>query len=341
MPLESKAAIDGIVAAQAKRIDAERKQLSKIDAQVENLSELELRGELDAAGRANLDRLERGRNRIFPSWLAFEGRTEPQGSQSSAANLAERSRPKVVLRYDNGSAFLVERETGLGQVVLITTGFLSDWNDLPRKNAVWLIDRILRSRIEATLPQRNVDTSTAPILIPILSSQRNEPFVLMRPNGLERPLEVLRRGPNDFAVAVSDFAQRGIYRVGVHRAADHDHSPSNGEVAAVIAANGPSEESKLVSIDEHSLAVKLNDANGLNSATSHAPSNASGLSLATRYRWVARDQTISLSGANVWGQDAWRWLLLIALGCLLAELAILAWPVASRSLAARRKAAQC
>ena len=67
---------------------------------------------------------------------------------------------------------------------MLTSGFFSDWNDLPRKNAVWLVDRILRSRIESTLPERNVDTSAAPVVVNVQPSQRNEPFVLVRPGGI-------------------------------------------------------------------------------------------------------------------------------------------------------------
>ena len=137
-----------------------------------------------------------------------------------AAELAERSRPKVELRYDNQVPFIVQRDIGRGRVIMLTSGFFSDWNDMPRKNAVWLVDRILRSRIESTLPERNVDTSAAPVLVNVQPSQRNEPFVLIRPSGngkeIEQPLEVERRGSDNFAVAVSDFAQRGVYRIAIH-----------------------------------------------------------------------------------------------------------------------------
>ena len=65
-------------------------------------------------------------------------------------------------------------------------------------------------------------------MVNVQPSQRNEPFVLVRPGGIEQPLEVERRGSDNFAVAVSDFAQRGVYRISVasNRPAPGD---ANGE----------------------------------------------------------------------------------------------------------------
>ncbi|HKD37779.1 MAG TPA: hypothetical protein VKB78_13300, partial [Pirellulales bacterium] len=79
----------------------------------------------------------------------------------------------------------------------------------------------------------------------------------------------------------------------------------------LIAANGPADESKLAPIDEPAAAARVRGDGPM------APSN---------YRWVARGAPISLSGAEVWGLDAWWWLILAVLLCLFVELAILAWP---------------
>lgn len=391
VPVEDKGAIDRMVAAETKRIEAERKQLADIDTQIQTLSEKELRGQLDAGDRANLDRLQRNRNEISPSWLLFDAQRDASDADLSAPELAERSRPIVELRYDNQLPFLVQRDIGRGRVIMLTSGFFSDWNDMPRKNAVWLVDRILRSRIESTLPERNVDTSAAPVMVNVQPSQRNEPFVLVRPGGIEQPLEVERRGRDNFVVAVSDFAQRGIYRVAIRRPESAGDSPAenadkngadktNDTVAAdpkgavnasatvpaggktstarklaweaVMAANGPMDESKLASIDERGLAERMSGttengnstAAGANSATSADTAKAATVATADssagpRYQWVPRGQPISLTGAEVWGQDTWWWLLLAVLACLILELTILAWPTASQSLAARRETA--
>lgn len=326
VPLESTNTVDRMAAVERKRIEAEQTNLAGIDAEIEKLSELDFRGELDAAGRANLDRLQRDRNAISPSWLAFDGHRESAAAELSPSDLAERPRPNVVMRYDNGVPFLVERNIGLGHIVMMTTGFLSDWNDLPRKNAVWLIDRILRSRIEATLPVRNVDSSAAPILVHVPARLRNEAFVLTRPGGEKRALEVERHGPDDFGIAVADFSQRGIYRITGRPSADRgaDSGEGNATWQALIAANGPPDESRLAPIDERALAAKF-----------------AGAAAANHYRWVSRGRAIAVSGGEAWGQDTWWWLLLAAFACVLLELGILAWPAISRPLPAHREVARC
>ena len=69
-----------------------------------------------------------------------------------AEELAERIEPESATAVRQSDAVLVQRDIGRGRVIMLTSGFFSDWNDMPSKNAVWLVDRILRSRIESTLP---------------------------------------------------------------------------------------------------------------------------------------------------------------------------------------------
>ncbi len=333
VPVEDNNTIDKLVASETKRIEQERSQLAEVDSQIQALAEKELRGQLDASERAALERAQRQRDEIVPNWLLFDSLRDREPSDTSAAELAERTKPKVALRFDNQIPFLVERQIGRGRVLLFTSGFLSPWNDLPTKNAVWLIDRILRSRIEWTLPERNVDTSSRPLDVPVSANERNEQFYLVRPSGKEQLLEVERIGRDQFGVTVGDFSQRGLYRVAI-RKPQRGAEPAAGKTATktaaitsaktspdeLIAANGPDDESKLVPIDELAAAAKVKGDGGA------APVN---------YRWVARGAPISLSGAEVWGQDTWWWLILAVLVCLFVELAILAWP----ALLERREAA--
>jgi hypothetical protein len=333
VPVEQSDTIDKLVASETKRIEQERSQLSEVDSQIQILSEKELRGQLDAGERAALERAQRQRDEIVPNWLLFDSLRDRESSDTSPAELAERTKPKIALRYDNQIPFLVERQIGRGEVLLFTSGFLSPWNDLPAKNAIWLIDRILRSRIELTLPERNVDTLSKPLNVPIIASQRNEQFYLVRPNGKEQLLEVERIGRDQFGVTVGDFAQRGLYRVATRKpqtsvdpAAGKSETKTAAKASAktspdeLIAANGPADESKLTPIDELAAAARVKGDSGATAAN---------------YRWVARGAPISLSGAEVWGQDTWWWLILAVLLCLFVELAILAWP----SLLEQREAA--
>jgi hypothetical protein len=322
-PIDDNATIDKLVAAETKRIEHERELLAEVNSQIQGLSEKELRGRLDANDRTALERAQRRRDAIVPSWLLFDSGRDREGAEMSPHDLAARGKPKVLLRYDNQIPFLVERQIDRGRVLFFTSGFLSAWNDLPSKNAVWLIDRVLRSRIEYTLPQRNVDTASKPIVAPISAAERNEPFYLVRPDGKQQLLEVERTGREEFGVAVSDFSKRGLYRVAIRKpegAAATIGKPNESPAKQpadekpreeLIAANGSADESKLASIDETGLAAKM---------------KADGQSEAPHYRWVPRGEPISLSGAEIWGQDTWWWLILFALCCLFAELAILIWP---------------
>ncbi len=335
VPLEDKEVVDKMLVAETKRIQDERTKLVDVNAEIQKLSEKELRGQLDAADRQSLERAQKQRDEIVPNWLLFDSRRDRVADDTSADELAARSRPKVELRFDNQVPFLVQRQIGRGQVLMFTSGFQSSWNDFPRKNAIWLVERILRDRIESTLPERNVDTSAKPVLVPINASLRNEPFYLVRPNGKDQLLEVERIGRDQFGVSVGDFAQRGVYRVSLRRpesAADSaGNKPAGGDAVAtvttksdrsenpveknwrdeLIAANGPADESKLASIDEAALAQRMKVDAGQTQP---------------HFRWVPRGESISLSGAAVWGQDMWWWLILAVLVALLAELLFLAWP---------------
>ncbi len=324
VPIENAQSTEKLIASETKRIEAERQQLAAIDARIQALSEKELRGRLDAADRAALEQAQRQRDDIVPNWLLFGSGRDASDAERSPAEQADRSKPSVTLRYDNRIPFLVEREIGRGRVLFFTTGFLSSWNDFPGRNAIWLMDRILRSRIESTLPERNVDTASKPVVVPVAAADRNEAFFLRRPNGKEELLEVERTGREEFGVLVRDFAQRGLYRVAKRRGEvatrpSGDVSPPKGATPTqheeLIAANGPADESRLASIDEAGVAAKLKGPDATAS---------------THFRWVARGEPISLSGAEVWGQDSWWWLVLAVLSCLFVELAVLAWPAVSR-----------
>ncbi len=345
-PIESKETVDKLLAGETKRIEQERDQLADIDKQIQSLAEKDLRGQLNATDRQTLEAAQRRRDTIVPSWLLFDATRDRGGVDRPVADQVNDTRPKVLLRYDNNIPFLVERTIGSGRVLFFTSGFLSGWNNLHTTNAMWLLDRVLRSRLEFTLPERNVDTAAKPVFVPISATARTEPFYLVRPNNKQQLLEVERIGRDEFGVSVSDFADRGIYRVVMRRpdaspepapaasaggstttasptasaapkAADAaSAAPANGAPAdhwhdELIAANGPASESQLASIDEAGLAARMKTENA-----AEAP----------HYRWVPRGEQISLSGTEVWGQDTWWWLILAVFVFLLVELTILAWP---------------
>jgi hypothetical protein len=351
-PIENDDTYKKLADGEKKRIEAERDQLVDVDKQIQTLAEKELRGQLGPADRQSLEAAQRRRDAIVPNWLLFESGRGRVVADKPVADQVNDTRPKVLLRYDNNVPFLVERQIGGGRVLLFTSGFLSAWNNLHTTNAMFLMDRVLRSRLEFTMPDRNVDTAAKPVFVPINPGLRTEPFYLVRPNKKQQLLEVERIGRDEFGVAVSDFAQRGIYRVMLRKpdasaepapnasaggtsatASPTASAPPKSDNAAnaqangtpaerwhdeLIAANGPVAESQLATIDEAGLAARMNVQNGEESA---------------HYRWVPRGEQISLSGTEVWGQDTWWWLILAVFVMLLVELTVLAWP----TWAARRE----
>jgi hypothetical protein len=74
-----------------------------------------------------------------------------------------------------------------------------------------------------------------------------------------------------------------------------------------LAVNGPADESQLAAITAGDLEKRLGQAS---------------------YRWVPPEAPISLEGAQVRGQDLWRWFMAAVVACLLVELLVLAWPLA-------------
>ena len=128
-------------------------------------------------------------------------------------------------------------------------------------------------------------------------------------------LQVDALGADVYGVTLGNLTSRGIYTV---TAVKGDVSAEN-ENAAVklwevnLAVNGPARESELATIDPISLKDRMGDAN---------------------YRYVGPGEQISLEGAQVRFQDLWKWLILLVLIGLLAEMLILARPILARERAA-------
>ena len=358
VPIDDAKIIGKLVESETARSKSNAEQLAELDAEIQKLSEKELRGQLDNTDRQTLEQLQRRRAEIAPSWLLFDSERARGNAELSPAELAERSRPRITLRYDNNVPFLVERNLGRGQVLMFSSGLLSSWNDLPRKNAMWLVDRVLRSRLEYTLPDRNVDTSAPPVFVPVNASERNEPYVLDPPGWKAATARGAAGRPRRVRRGSRRFLRARMYRVAMHSpqsaddkaaktAADKANADktaadkatadksatdksvdkadkSSGDKSSisgapkdheeVIAANGPASESQLTSITEVGLATRLKGTEG------------KGDNAALNYRWVGHGEQISLSGAEVWGQDTWWWLILLLLVALLVEMLILAWP---------------
>ena len=234
VPVENAQTIDKLLAVEAKQVEREREQLAEIDAQIQALSEKELHGRLDAADRAALEQAQRKRDEIVPNWLAFATGRDPNAADLSPAELAARSKPKVHCATTITFRFSSIATSAADGSCSSRPDFSRAGTIFPVANAFWLMDRILRARIESTLPERNVDTASKPVIVPVAAAERNEPFYLVRPNGKEELLEVERIGREEFGVAVSDLAQRGFYRVAMRQADGVGVPPLGGRPAGTV-----------------------------------------------------------------------------------------------------------
>ena len=261
--------------------------------------------------KADLQQIEKEREpgATRPNWLLWKPQQRP-GTLIPAPELAERWRPTVLASYDNKeqAPFLIRRTLGEGQILFVSTGVYSSWNTLPRTNAVLMFSRILRSMLEATLPQRNLTTDDT-LVVPI--TDRHALYQLIHPDGSKESLTVDALGSDLFSVTVLGQPARGIYRVTGSRIEATSAGDTGGDriMETAFAVNGPAQESEPAVLDEAALKERLGDAG---------------------FRWIGRGETIRVEGVNVSGRDLWKVLLVLVLGCLLVEMAVLAWPMLAR-----------
>lgn len=264
---------------------------------------------------------------LRPHWLSWGRDRLGLDPEESVDTVARRQQPQILAKFSNGLPFLVERRLGRGDVLLVSTGVLSGWNNLTRTNAVVLLDRLLRGMLVRTLPRRNYGTNERAVFA-VDPADRRADFSLTRPGGAAEPLFVDALGPERFAVTLRNLTQRGAYRLSAEKliesarpvATDSGARGSSNRIVHAdrlwqvdLAVNGPADESDLQAIGEVELRQRLGDAGA---------------------RWVARGEPIRLEGAAVRGQEFWKWLMAAALLGLLLELAVL-----TRSHAATLKTA--
>jgi hypothetical protein len=251
-------------------------------------------------------------------WLLWARDQEEVASDESPDAVAARQQPRILASFSNGTPFLVERRIGRGEVLFVSSGVHSSWNNLTRTNAVVILDRLLRGLLSQTLPPRNYTTQEW-VVVPVDAADRRADFSLERPGGAIESLFVDARGTDRFALTLRNLTQRGNYRVFADRPRDATTSskpePADrpGETARrgahtdrlwqlELAVNGPVDESELATVNESEMRERL----------AGAP-----------VRWVGRGDAIGMEGAAVRGQEFWKWLMAGALACLLLELAIL------------------
>jgi len=216
--------------------------------------------------------------------------------------------PQVLARFEarDRPIFLVSRRIGRGNVLFCSTGLLSPWNTLPKTNAVFIFDRLLRGMIQSTLPERTIAPADQ-LTLPLARLNQNLSVTLSRPGRVtEDPLEVTYIGAQQRGVTLSGLLNRGVYYVrGRKLTSLLDASTQKPIWEVPLAVNGASEESDLSSVTSREL----------EQATAGAD-----------IHFVAAGEAINLSGAATSWQNSWWWLTLGVLTLLLAEMLVLIKP---------------
>lgn len=232
-----------------------------------------------------------------PDWLRW-------ASASTGGAAAGTGIPRVLASFSNRLPFLVEQRIGKGYVLLATSGVSSQWNNLPRTNAILMFDRLLRRMIGRTLPRRNFDTFEQ-FELPVAASERRAEILLENSSRPIGTLPVDALGADRYGVTMRNLNRRGLYRV----IAEQSAGDAAGHIAkqrvweVPFAVNGPALESELSPVEADALRQGAG---------------------ATPIHWGSAAEPIRLEGADVRGQNLWRALLWGTLIVLSAETVCLA-----------------
>ncbi|GAB6166579.1 hypothetical protein JCM19992_25790 [Thermostilla marina] len=201
----------------------------------------------------------------------------------------------VLARYDNGHPFVLERRLGLGRVVFLTSGVFRDWNTLTVTPAVLYLDRLLRTLLQETFPDRNVHTADS-LTIPVPPSLAHAECRLTNPGGTTTALPVGAVDAEHWGITLDGVPSRGEYRL---RIDDGDNASGNPSYRNIrFAALGPMEESDLTYADASAFE-------------------------GSSFVWQ-NDVRATVAGRANRGGTWWRWLILAALTGLVLEMVVLA-----------------
>lgn len=303
--------LQALRAAESKRIEEERSAWEETERRQKQWAAREAKGKLTETDRREREENEERRSALNPSWLLWKNPSLENAAARKPAELAERSLPRVLAAFDNQVPFLIQRSIGQGQIVFVSTGVFPGWNTLAKTNTIVLLDRVLRGMLVDTLPRRNLTTSDS-LQVPV--TDRDAQFALIRPDRQQESLSVDALGSDLYGLALPARTTRGIYKI-VSSKSDAGTKPeaSSSRLWEIpVAVNGPAEESEPALLDEQGLKGRLGNA---------------------PFRWLGPGDSIRIEGAQVQGQNMWKILIVLVMVCLLAELAIVAWPLLARERA--------
>jgi hypothetical protein len=321
--------LDRLRAADENRLEEELSAVTAAETRRSELTAKQGRGELSPAERQLLEDDDAQLREFRPQWLTWSASAErlvDAGETTLPEDPAQRARllqtlalqrqPKVLATFegDKRSPYLVSRPVGRGEVLFAASGLASSWSTLATTNAIVAFDRILRSQMQRTLPERNF-AARERLTLPLASEEPNLTVSLARPGHRDpdEPLDIGYLGGSSASgaergVTVTNLLSRGVYRIAATRdtlSADPELADDRSvwEVPLVVA--GDASESDLAPL---------------------ARDDFEQLAAGANLRWIGPAEDISLAGVAIHGQTSWWWLALAVLLILLAEMAVLAWP---------------
>ena len=304
----------GIAETERNRIEQRRDWLIKYRANEKRWTEQESKGKggLSPQDAAQREKDQRTYAAMTPNWLAWKNPLAQDTEDLSLEQLVDATQPQVLGRYDNDHPFVLYRDIGKGRVVMLTTGLWPKWNTLAIENSVLLLDRIMRSLLVRSLPDRTFGPESQ-ILIPVSAADQAVDFTLRAP-GEDQPRlkSVEALGKRGYGLLLRDIQRRGLYSVQRQSPAGEGEQPDQAAVPMVLAVNGPAEESELASWTQDDLPDTIGKVN---------------------VRWLGVSDEIQLTGKTYIDPDFWEYLMVAALLCLLVEMCLLAWWWARRAAA--------
>ena len=297
------AARKSISQSERQRIEKQRKWLADYDANLKRWSELEAAGKLSGEESSRREQDRRKADAMSPNWLSWRNPLARDASEFTVDEVVNHTQPRVLGNYDNGHPFVVERQIGKGRVVMLTSGMWPVWNTLALDNGVLLLDRIMRSLLVRSLPDRTFGAEKE-IKIPVSAAHQASSFTVQRPGEKEpRQLSVEALGAQSYGLRLGSIQQRGVYSIrregSSQKGAD---KTQQDDWSMVLAVNGPDDESELACRSENDMPDKVGK---------------------TSITWIGGDEKISLAGKSYIGHDFWWVLMLLTLGCILLEMVLL------------------
>ncbi|MDP6634505.1 MAG: BatA domain-containing protein [Phycisphaerae bacterium] len=289
---------------ESKRIKTRKDWLDEYNANERKWNKAEADGTLTPADskKRQADRLKA--NAMDPRWLAWRNPLARDDSQFKVDELVKLTQPHVLGSYDNGRPFVIERRIGKGRVVMLTSGMWPEWNTMALGNGVLLLDRIMRSLLVRSLPDRTFGAQRE-ILIPVTAADQVANFTVQAPGETTPRIRGVEAfGAESYGLPLRSIQKRGVYtirRQGASAKKDGDEEAPDGWSMA-LAVNGPADESDLVCSEQDDLPKKIGD---------------------TTITWISSNEKISLAGKSYIGHDFWWVLMLLTLGCVLLEMVLL------------------